>query len=118
MSKGISILGKIWLIIIMLVQAAWVVINFDRGFDAPNAFVASICGVVVVVALIMILAGKGFKFLMLYYIFYALAAMFAQFTSRDKVIPLYTAFLISTIINYVITYILIKNTLKKEEIQE
>lgn len=117
MSKDISILGKIWLILLILVQGAWIIINFDRGFEAPNAFVAAILGVIVVISLIMLLIGKGFQFLMSYYICYALAAMFAQFTSRDKVIPLYTAFLISTIINYIITYFSIKNTVKEKEVQ-
>lgn len=118
MSKDISTLGKVWLIILMLVQASWIIINFDKGFDEPNAFIASGVGVVVVISIIMMLIGKGLSFLITYYICYAIASIFSQFTNRERAISFYIAFTISTLINYIITYIAIRKTIKKEEIQE
>lgn len=112
MSKNIPTIGKVWLILMLVIQSIAIIINVIAGFVNPIFFIVAVCEILAVVSLVMLLIGKGLPFLITYCVGYGAGTIISQFFGNSDAS---TAFLAGTIvglvINFALTYLSVKNTI-------
>ncbi len=114
MSNKIPILGKIWIIAMIVIQSLGAAAGLLAGTVSSLFFLLAVVEIVVVVCAIMLLLGKG----LLPYIGYCISYSVAKIASpiiAGKETP--AAFIVGTIIglalNLAVTYLAAKNTFSK-----
>lgn len=110
MSKKIPTIGKVWLILMIVIQSIAIVINGIAGFVSPLFFIIAACEILAVVSLVMLLLGKGLPFFITYCIGYGAATIVVQLLS-DVSTAYFTGTIIGLAINFALTYLSVKNTI-------
>ena len=116
MSNKIPTIGKVWLILMLAIQGIGAVIALVAGFVSPLFFIAAALEISAVVALVFLLLGKGLPFYILYCVSYGVGSIISQIANpKQELTPAFMiGFAIGLAINFALTYLSVKNTLKKD----
>ena len=119
MAKKIPTIGKVWLILMIVMQSFAMVTCIISGFVDPIYFIGAALEILAVVSLVMLLVGKGLPFFITYCIGYGAGTIIVQLlNSKVADTELTAAFMIGVVIglviNFGLTYLSVKNTLKKD----
>lgn len=115
MSKEISTIGKIWLIILCIIATFGIISNFIYAGQDIIYFISACACIAELVGLIFMLKGKGLVYLIIYSAAYIVNAVLVAMTTSQTNASWLVGFIFGVCLNIGLTYLAIKNSIKKND---
>ena len=112
MSNKISVIGKIWLIFLIIVAGVGVVTNLMAVKDGIIFLVSALACAGELFGLIYLIQGKGINYLYVYGSCYLVNGVLVLIATSDFTVAYVVGFIIGLFINISLTYLACKNTFK------
>ncbi len=115
MSKEIPTIGKVWLFIMTVLATIGVVTNFAASGQGIEYIISGFACTAELIGMIFLLKGKGLPYLCLYAAGYVVNAVLVAMIQNSINAAWLVGFIIGVCINIGLTYLAVKNTIRKPE---